>query len=56
LTAGPRRGSTSAEALASNFRKTKSLEKSIRGVLSSLLRPGYVTTKHGEHFELRRVA
>jgi hypothetical protein len=32
------------------------LKEAIRGVLSSLLRPGYVTTKDGEHFELRRVA
>ena len=53
---GATRGPTSAEALASNFRKTKSLEKSIHGVLSSLVRLGYVTTKDGENFELRRVA
>ena len=53
---GAARGLTSAEALASNFRKTKGLEKSIHGVLSSLVRLGYVTTKDGENFELRRVA
>lgn len=50
------RGPTNADAMANKFRKTKTLEKSILDVLSSLVRLGYVTTKDGENFELRRVA
>ena len=53
---GAARGPTSADAIASKFRKAKTLEKSILDVLSSLVRLGYVTTKDGENFELRRVA
>ena len=53
---GAARGLTSADAIASKFRKAKTLEKSILDVLSSLVRLGYVTTKDGENFELRRVA
>jgi hypothetical protein len=50
------RGLISADALASNFRKTKALEKTIFDVLASLARLGHVTTKDGVNFEIRRVA
>jgi hypothetical protein len=50
------RGPVSANALASNFRKTKTLEKAIFDVLASLARLGHVTTKDGVNFEVRRVA
>ncbi len=50
------RGPITADTLASRFRKTKSLEKTIFNVLASLARLGHVTTKDGENFEIRRVA
>jgi hypothetical protein len=50
------RGPTSAAILAANFRKTKSLEKTIFEVLASLARLGHVTSRDGENFEIRRIA
>ena len=50
------RGPTTADTLASRFRKTKTLEKTIFDVLASLARLGHVTTKDGKNFEIRRVA
>jgi hypothetical protein len=50
------RGPTTADALASHFRKTKALEKTIFDVLESLARLGHVTTRDGKTFEIRRVA
>ena len=50
------RGPTTADALASHFRKTKALEKTIFDVLESLARSGHVTTRDGKTFEIRRVA
>ncbi len=50
------RGPTTADALAANFRRAKTLEKAIFDVLGSLARLGHVTTKDGKTFDIRRVA
>ena len=50
------RGPVSAGVLTGNFRKTRTLEKTTFDVLSSLFRLGYVTSKDGVNFEIRRVA
>ena len=50
------RDPTDARAIAACFRKTKSLERVIADVLSSLARLGHATTKDGKHFEIRRAA
>jgi hypothetical protein len=50
------RGPASAAAIAAGFRKTKSLERTIAGVLASLHRLGHLATKDGKTFELRRAA
>jgi hypothetical protein len=50
------RGPTDAAAIASHFRRTKNSEQNISDVLESLARLGYVTSKDGRMFEIRRVA
>jgi restriction-modification enzyme MmeI-like protein len=47
-------GPTDALTIASRFRKTKNVERTISGVLASLARLGYVATKDGRTFEIRR--
>jgi len=50
------RGPTDAAGIASGFRKTKTLEQTITGVLASLARLGHVSTRDGKSFEIRRTA
>jgi hypothetical protein len=45
-----------AQAIASQFKKTKTTEKKIGDVLASLARLGHVTSTDGRSFSLRRVA
>jgi hypothetical protein len=49
-------GPLDAAAIAGGFRKTKTLDKTISGVLASLSRLGHVATKDGKSFEIRRAA
>jgi hypothetical protein len=49
-------GPVSATHIAQDFRKTKNLEETIAKVLSSLARLGYVSTRDGRSFEIKRVA
>jgi hypothetical protein len=41
--------------IASGYRKSKNLEKSITEVLASLARLGHITTRDGKTFEIRRM-
>ena len=50
------KGPMDIAAIAAGFRKTKSLEPTIEGVLGSLTRLGHVTTRDGQSFEIRRGA
>jgi hypothetical protein len=50
------RGPITVETVAAGFRKSKNLDKNIGEVLASLLRLGYITTRDGVTFDLRRVA
>jgi hypothetical protein len=43
-----------APGLAANFRRTKTVERDISGVLASLMRLGHVATRDGTTFEIRR--
>ena len=45
-----------ANGLAAQFKRTRTTEKKIGEVLASLARLGYVTSKDGKRFALRRVA
>ena len=45
-----------AKGLAAQFKRTKTTEKKVAEVLSSLARLGYVTSEDGKMFALRRVA
>jgi hypothetical protein len=45
-----------AVAIASRFRKTRNLDRTISSVLASLSRLGHLATKDGEAFEIRRMA
>jgi hypothetical protein len=49
-------GPVDAATIAAGFRKTKTLEVTIAGVLTSLARLGHVTARDGKTFELRRAA
>lgn len=49
-------GPADADAIATGFRKTKNLEKTISGVLASLARLGHVAARDGDRFEIRRAA
>jgi MmeI, target recognition domain len=50
------RGPIDVGSIAAGFRKTRSLESTIEGVLASLARLGHVTTRDGQSFEIRRGA
>jgi hypothetical protein len=50
------RGPTDAGTIASRYRRSKTLERTISDVLDSLARLGHVTTRDGTTFEIRRVA
>jgi hypothetical protein len=49
-------GPLDAKLLATQFRRTKTTEKKIADVLASLARLGYVSSRDGKAFMLRRVA
>ena len=49
-------GPTTADAIASGFRRSKNLENTIEEVLASLARLGHVASRDGRTFEIRRVA
>jgi hypothetical protein len=50
------RGPLEASSIAAQFRKTRKLEETIFNVLESLARLGYVSSKDGKTFEVRRLA
>jgi hypothetical protein len=49
-------GAITAADIASGYRKTKNLEKTIADVLASLARLGHVSTRDGKSFTIRRAA
>jgi hypothetical protein len=47
---------TDAPTVAARYRRTRNLERTVSSVLASLARLGYVATKDGKTFEIRRTA